>query len=248
MPYAYFPSDGLTGQEVDDEDCNPASFTYPAIGVFTPTSRVDTVTNLPCDLGINSSPCLVMSNINVNNITTYGVATNEATPYKSLHGRLSASVKVNPIDSTPTHYGLCVLQSTRALTLGSGAQAYALTCDTIVFQNRIRLLKMNNGISGSPGGALESTYTLLTETANAAFSAGDIVILTLEWESDPAILKGTRLQAWYTIGGNTTKLADLVHTGAGAYAPASPTAGAGVFMQMGSNPIITYFDAISILT
>lgn len=266
MAYTFYPGD-CTPIVIDPIDpappieWQPNTITYPAANLYDPTVVVhkdgmgNAEPNVLYDPGVNRGRCLVLASDSRPNIVTAAIASNAGDPYKTLHGRLRVTTRVRSEYSFPAHWGICALQSSNSLIPGGGAQAYAVICDTVLGLNRVRLVQMTDGISGSVGSAQGSSYILLAETDDDAFPTGTftpggpadgIVTLMLEWDSDPARLKGTRVQAWYTQGAFDPgiQLADIVFTGAQALKPASvdDVAGAGVFMSMATNPIITYFD------
>ena len=123
------------------------------------------------------------------------------------------------IPSSPMNWGVACMMNTLDIT--NAGECYAAIMDTVNFSNVVRLIKMTNGISFSPGGSQTTTYKILGETSSNAFgngSVGDTSLLALQWEHDPYFLKGTRLIVLFR--GNI--LFDIVHTGPDAIINPSP--------------------------
>lgn len=183
------------------------------------------------------------------NVVTGGVASNDGAGYKVLHGRLRGTVAFDPSDNTPGHIGLVVMQSEAELAFGGTGKAYGLILDTVLSQNKIELIQVNTGISASPGSALSTSYTVLAASDNMVISVGVPYLLDLEWESDPDILHGVRLQATVTQpGGDVLADWDIVYTGSAAYMPtdAGDLVGCGVLLSMATNRVKGNFQNVAV--
>jgi len=231
-------NDGLNGYtSVSGGD---SGVTWPAVGAFDPNDFLDG--DIPKDLAINGSRCLTMAASGGSSLAT-GHAFRAHT---AIRGRMDALVRVNGAYSVPMHCGLCVLQSQATLLPGGGGVAYAVTLDTILGQQLVRLVQLTNGIQGSPGGAIPTDYMVLAESPAARFTPGLVQGLTLAWDADPLVLHGTRLRVGFQdVATPFVWLWDIVHTGLTAQTPVSPV-GVGCFLSYGTNTIVTYFDEITV--
>lgn len=245
MPLANWTllNDGFTGTSiaVASPPWSSNGVIYPANGIFNPADVVHQDTGAPFDAAIDSSKCLVMASLGAG--TLRGAhATRSST---AVRGQITCSVRIRAAFDGPGQAGICVLQNQQSMLPGLGGIAYALILDTIFFNNRLRLVQLTNGISGSPGGALGTSYILLAETANAFFSSGVIQVLRLAWESDPVRLKGTRLRAWHGLSlASLVQLWDIVYTGTTAHVPTT-SAGVGCIGEVVTNTFISYFDILT---
>lgn len=217
------------------------SVTYPANGIFNPADVVDiNDSSIHNDIAIDDSKCLVMAGAGVGTIR--GAHTTRVS--SAVRGQITFSARIRFAYDGPGHAGICVLQDQQNMLPGAGI-AYALILDTIFFNNRLRLVQLTNGISGSPGGSLGSTYILLAETNTTFFASGSVQVLRLAWESDPVRLKGTRLRVWHGLSlASLVQLWDIVYTGAAAHVPTT-SAGVGCIAHVATNNFISYFDIIT---
>lgn len=207
--------------------------TYPGLANFSPIAGDDL---------INASACTVMAGQSATPNAGIGAAVwSDGLPPQTF-GKVTANVKIHGTFTTPAHVGICVLLSSTALAPGAGAQGYALVLDTLSNLNRIRLLQLTDGGSHPVnGGASPITYTLLAETEDNAFTAGQSVALQLEWYVDAVHLQGVFLRAT----ANGAFLWQIVYTGPAAYLPANAaTSRYGLLGYQSTNPIVLYVDDV----
>jgi hypothetical protein len=247
MPVAdwTFYNSGMSGAQIEV----PApTITYPALGVFDPFDFTDAISGRPRDFAINNSKALVMAQeAGVGTLLAGYAALTDNQPHGFTQGRAVNNVRMHPIYNFPMHLGICVLQSQEDMSPEAGGKGYALIADTILSQNRFKLVQLNDGVSGSPGGALGTSYTLLDQTDDGAFSPGEIITMDLRFFSDPDVLKGVWLQAWVSRTSATmpVKLFEIVHAGGIAHVPET-SEGEGVLMFSSTNTTIGYFDNLKL--
>ena len=237
-------NDGFTGTAiaVGSPPWSSPNVAYPANGIFNPFDVTDIDTGSPFDIAVDSSKCLVMASLGAGTIR--GAHTTR--PSTAVRGQIDCYARIRSGQNGPGHMGVCVLQNQQSMLPGLGGIAYALILDTIFFDNRLRLVQLTNGISGSPGGSLGATYTLLAETAPGFFGLSTNQVLRLAWESDPVRRKGTRLRVWHGLSeAALIQLWDIVYTGATAHVPTT-SSGVGCIAHVATNSFISYFDIITV--
>lgn len=237
----------------------PGSITWGPVTIHDPTTVVDTFGN-HYDTGVNDTRCLVLTfGANLRGTTPGGASIpcgvsciNNDAAWRTLHGRITSNFKIR--DGTYNgagHSGIICLASSTNIDEGSGAQAYALIYENILFSARFRLIHLTDGFSGSIGSSYGSTYTLLAQSGWNVASVGTVYTMALEWEVDQVYLYGTRLHAYIS---NSDTLSEpylyewhIVYTGASAWIPTSAVSGgAGAFCIGATGSLKTYFDNTSI--
>lgn len=244
MSFADWAINGTLSGVVVEPPTYPIEVTYPAVGLFNPDDWRDGSGNL-VDFAVDETQCLVLAGDGPSALR-WGAAVNTAPAYQGTRGRLLAAVRMNTLYNGPANMGIAVLLSQEDLTPGNGAQGYVLSIDTLFFDPRVRLMQMTDGVGGPPDSSFGTSYTLLADSDDNAFLLGEVVGIELRWESDPAVLKGVRLQAYYElVDMPRTLLWDIVYTGADAYKP-TESVGCAIVCGLGSNNVITYCDNITV--
>lgn len=165
----------------------------------------------------------------------------EDLPKGVLHGKLRTHI--NPVVSGPANHGLICMQSALNMQAGHAAKGYAVMLDSVFSNNRFVLVRMNDGVSASLGGALGSTYSLLGESAVAQWVQNTVYTLEIEWHVD------TVLGGIYVIGrrGTQSDFSDLTTfaTCLDATAHAQLTSlGEGPYACLATNSLIVAFGTI----
>ena len=238
---------------------SPGTISWGPATIHDPDTVTDSFGN-PYDFGINDTNCLVLTfGANLRGVSPGGAAfpcgvscINNDAAWQTLHGRITSNFYIR--DTTyngPGHAGIICLASSTNIDEGSGTRAYALVYDNILFSARFRLIQLNNGFSGSPGGAYGSSYTILAQSGWHLASASTVYTMALEWEVNQTYLYGARLHAFVSASPTLSEpyLVEwhVLYTSSDAWVPTGPVSGgSGAFCIGSTGSLKTYFDNTSI--
>lgn len=172
-------------------------------------------------------------------------ASASAVPNTLTTGITSGKIRtlITPVLSGPANHGLICMQSSLDMQAGHGYKGYAVMLDSVFFDEKVVLVRMNDGISPSLGGALGSNYSLLGQTANDVWIQNNVYGLEIEWHVD------TALGGIHVIGrfGSATDFSDLT-TFAECLDTTShaqlTTVGEGPYAALSTNGLIVAFDNV----
>jgi hypothetical protein len=139
------------------------------------------------------------------------------------------------------------MQSAEDMEPSYGRKGYAVMLDSIFFSNKLVLVRMNDGISPSLGGALGSSYSFLGDSATDMWTENNVYALEIEWHVD------TALGGIYVIGrfGYESDFSDLTAFAqcldATGHAQLT-TVGEGLYADLSTNNLIVAFDNTQLIS
>ena len=186
---------------------------------------------------------LVMASISGSYDAGGSIASANAVPNTLPKGFTSGKLRtlINPVISGPSNHGLICMQSADNMQGGLNSKGYAVMLDSILFSNRLVLVRMNDGISASLGGALGSSYSALGYSANGVWVQNTIYALEIEWHVN-TLIPGTHVIGRF---GTMTDFSDLT-VFAEVFDNTShavlTSVGEGPYAMVASNPVLVTFD------
>jgi hypothetical protein len=162
-------------------------------------------------------------------------------PHGLLHGKLRTLI--NPVLSGPANHGLLCLQSALNMQGGQSAQGYALMLDSLFFDNKVVLARMNDGIAPSIGGALGSTYTLLGQSSRGVWEENHVYSLEIEWHVE-TLLGGVHLIGRFGTQADFSDLAVIAESVDATSHASLTSVGEGVYANLSTNALIVAFTNI----
>ena len=190
------------------------------------------------------SSALVMSGAGGHGFDAAGITASANAVANTLpHGFTSGKIRtlINPVLSGPANHGLICMQSASNMQGGVGAKGYAVMLDSVFFDNKVVLVRMNDGASPSLGSALGSTYSFLGQTGTDVWTENNVYTLELEWHVN-TLIPGVHIIGRF---GTLTDFSDLT-VFAEAFDGTShsqlTSVGEGPYANLSTNGLIVAFD------
>jgi hypothetical protein len=148
---------------------------------------------------------------------------------------------INPVQSGPANHGLMRMQSATNMQAGHDSKGYAIMLDSLLFNNKVVLVRMNDGISPSLGGALGSSYTLLGLTSDDIWTENNIYAIEIEWYVN-VLIPGTHVIGRFGTMSDFSDLTVFAEVFDNSSHAVITSIGEGPYASLTTNGLIVAFD------
>ena len=190
------------------------------------------------------SSALVMSGNQLHGFDLAGItASANAVPDTLPHGFLSGKIRtlINPVHSGPANHGLICMQSASNMQRGLSSRGYAIMLDSILFSNKVVLVRMNDGIDASLGGSLGSTYSFLAQSANGLWTENNIYAIEIEWHVN-TLIPGVHVIGRFGTASDFSGMTVIGEAFDGTSHSSLTSVGEGPYADLSTNELIVAFD------
>lgn len=122
-----------------------------------------------------------------------------------------------------------------------GNKGYAVMLDSVFFNNKAVLVRMNDGISGSIGGAGGTSYSLLGQSANGIWTQNTVYAIEIEWHVN-TLIPGIHLIGRFGTLDDFSNLTIFAQAFDATAHSQLTTVGEGPYANLSTNSLIVAFD------